>query len=80
MCFCTLLIIIFWEIHFLSVSVVKFGGEGFNIPGTSFLTYKNGPFLRTKGMELVNGSSSYPFYIIFILHFKSDRTIIMLFK
>ena len=38
MCFCTLLILIFWEIHFLSVSVVKFGGEGFNIPGTSFLT------------------------------------------
>ena len=29
--------------HFLSVSVVKFGGEGFNIPGTSFLIYKNGP-------------------------------------
>ena len=57
-------IIIFWQVYDLLVSVVKLGRKGFNIPGTSFPTYKNGPlpgrFLRTKGIELVNGNLPYP--------------------
>ena len=75
-------ITIFWQIHDLLVSVIKLGVKGFNIPGKSFPTYKNGKegFLRTKGMELVDGSLPYSFYVIFTLQSQGDRTISMLFK
>ena len=46
-------ITIFWRVYDLLVSVVKLGRKGFNVPGASFPTYKNGPlpgrFLRIKG-------------------------------
>ena len=35
----TVVIIIFWQVLDLFASVVKLGGKGFNIPGTSFPTY-----------------------------------------
>ena len=76
------IILIFWQVHDLLVGVGKSRGKGFNIPGTSFPTYKNGKegLLGTKGMEVVDGSLPCPFYIIFILQPQSDRAIIMLFK
>ena len=44
-------IIIFWQVHDLLVNVVKVGGKGFNVPGTSFPKLL---FLRWKLPHPVN--------------------------
>ena len=64
-------IIIFLQVHDLSVSVIKLGGKGFNIPETTFPSYKNGPSLHQQGLlrTMGDGGCKWQFTVFFLYHF-----------